>query len=73
MTFYVHVTVFIVGFLPSPSRVLPAMRPISLLSVMTLYLATCSASIMSEQQPMRDAPIRTSWEYTDCGLWFNAC
>ena len=52
------------------------MRPISLLSIMTLYLATGSASIMSEQQPMReDAPIRTTtnWEYTDCGLWFNSC
>lgn len=60
------VTVSIVGFLLSPL----AMHPISLLSIMTLYLATVSASIMSEQQPMReDAPIRTttSWEYHDCG------
>ena len=47
------------------------MRPISLLSIMTLYMATCTASIMGEQRPMREeAPIRTtaSWEYTDCGL-----
>jgi len=46
------------------------MRFISLLSVMALYLVSGSASIMSEQQPMReDALIRTSgtWEYTDCG------
>ena len=52
------------------------MRPIALLSIMTLYLATASASIMSEQQPMREeAPIRAtaSWDYVDCGLRFNSC
>ena len=52
------------------------MRPISLLSIMTLYLATASASIMSEQQPMREeAPIRTtaSWGYENCGLRFSSC
>ncbi|KAF8807482.1 hypothetical protein BYT27DRAFT_7256079 [Phlegmacium glaucopus] len=47
------------------------MRPISLLSIMALCLATGSAGIiMGEQQPMReDAPIHTKagWEYIDCG------
>ena len=44
------------------------MRPISLLTIMTLYLATGSASIMSEQQPMTEIRTTPGWEYTDCGL-----
>ena len=51
------------------------MRPIALLSVLALCLATGSASIINEQQPMReDTPFRTtaSWEYVDCGLWFDS-
>ena len=51
------------------------MRPISLLSIMALCLATGSAGIVtSEQKPMsEDVPVRTatSWEYVDCGLWFD--
>jgi len=56
-------------------RHLPAMRPISLLSIVAFCLATVSASIvMNEQQPMhKDASVRTraAWEYSDCGLESN--
>ena len=56
-------------------RHLPIMRPISIVSILALCLATSLASVvMSEQQPMsEDTPIRTtaSWEYSVCGLLFN--